>query len=171
MKLIYLAVITLMLSACADLSMYNQTPAPTGQPGEASRYPGNQTSSAKTYPIEDPSLEKPLYTASKPQNPAVIALLDGAHQQSNQGQFDLAAVKLERAVRISPRDARVWYELAKVREQQKKYQLAISLAKKSNLLAGDNSNLKRNNWLLIAQCFERLGNEDSASKARANAIR
>jgi cytochrome c-type biogenesis protein CcmH/NrfG len=105
------------------------------------------------------------------QNPAVIALLDGAYQQSESGQLDLAASKLERAVRISPRDPQVWSALAKIRLQQKKYALAVSLAKKSNLLSGGDKNLQRNNWLLMAESYDNLGQTESARQARQRAER
>ncbi len=92
---------------------------------------------AQTYPVEEQPIQEGMIAPYNPsaetdmraQNPAVIALLDGAYQQSESGQLDLAASKLERAVRISPRDPQVWSALAKIRLQQKKYALAVSLAK------------------------------------------
>jgi Flp pilus assembly protein TadD len=98
-------------------------------------------------------------------------LLDSAYQQSENGQLDAAASKLERAVRIAPRDGQVWNALAKVRYQQKKYTLSISLAKKSNLLSANDKNLQRSNWFLMADCYDRLGNKNSAKQARVNANR
>lgn len=179
MKLITLVVMALALSACADMSMYNQVPAPIGRSGEAAQYPSQPfPQSAKTYPIDEQPIQDDVVRyeqtdniAISSQNPAVIALLDGAYQQSESGELDLAASKLERAVRISPRDPQVWRALAKVRYEQKKYTLAISLAKKSNLLSEGNNKLQRNNWLLIAECYDMLGSNNSAREARANASR
>jgi len=160
--------------------MYNQVPAPIGRSGEVVQYPSQPfPQSAKTYPIDEETIQDDVELpydqtgniATGSQNPAVIALLDSAYQQSESGQLDIAASKLERAVRISPRDPQVWHALAKVRHQQKKYALAISLAKKSNLLSDGNNNLQRNNWLLMAECHDILGNRDSAREARANVSR
>lgn len=165
------------LSACADLSMYNQVPAPIGGTAATQGYPAQQ--SAKTYAIDEQSREETMYygdnapinNSPTSNNPAVIALLDSAYQQSSNGQLDIAASKLERAVRIAPRDPQVWQALAKVRYQQRKYALAISLAKKSNVLSEADKSLQRDNWLLMASCYEGLGNTSSAQQARANANR
>lgn len=169
----------LVLSACADMPVYNQVPAPIGRSGEAVQYPSKPfPQSAQTYPIDEQPIQEDVVPYDKTsdiptgsQNPAVIALLDSAYQQSESGQLDIAASKLERAVRISPRDPTVWHALAKVRFQQKKYALAINLAKKSNLLSADNKNLQRNNWLLMAECYDNLGNDDSARQARVSVDR
>lgn len=178
-KLISLVLLTLVLSACADLSMYKQVPAPVGRSGEAAAYPSSQTpGTAKTYPMDDPTqadADNSYGVQSKPvpeaQNPAVIALLGNALNESEQGQFDVAASKLERAVRIAPRDPVVWHELAKIRLQQNKLDMAISLAKKSNALIVNDNNLLRNNWILIAKSYELAGNAELARQARINANR
>ena len=180
MKLVYLMAMMFILSACADMSMYNQVPAPIGRSGQAPIDPSKTIPPvAQTYPIEEPPIQEGMIapdnqsaeTDLRAQNPAVIALLDGAYQQSESGQLDLAASKLERAVRISPRDPRVWSALAKIRLQQKKYALAVSLAKKSNLLSGGDKNLQRNNWLLMAESYDNLGQTESARQARQRAER
>lgn len=176
MKLLVALVTLLTLSACADLSMYNQVPAPIGRPGQATAFPSQTSQGVKTYPIDEQAVQAEDYVtpsdaASGVRNPAVLALLNSANQQSESGQLDIAASKLERAVRIAPKDAQVWHALATIRYQQKKYALAISLAKKSNLLAAKNKGLQRNNWMLIAACYERLGKASSANQARANASR
>jgi len=177
MKSIVLLAIILLLSACS----YNQAPAPLGRAGEGN-VPATQYGSAsvETYAIEKPSheiqtleYEEPLQAEAVPapqsQNQAVVALVDSAQQQSDQGKYNIAASKLERAVRIAPRDGQVWHELAKIRYEQSKFELAISLAKKSNLLAKSDLGLQRNNWLLMANCYEELGKPDSARTARDNA--
>ena len=149
---------SLVLPACADLSMYNQILAPMGRSGEAT---------VKTYPINQPNEDDSYFSPSGDQNPAVVALLDSAYQQRSQGKYDIAASKLERAVRIAPKDSRIWHELANIRYQQQKFELAISLAKKSNVLAGKNRNIQKSNWILISKCYERLGDSEAARKARA----
>jgi len=170
MKKIVVALAMLTLSACADLSMYNQQPAPMGRAGEA-EYPSSSTSRA--YPFDDSPTpySAPIDATVVPigQNPAVIALLDSAYQQSESGQLDIAVAKLERAVRIAPKDGKVWHALAKVRQQQGKHALAISLAKKSNVLAVNDVKLQRDNWLLMAVVYKAMGNANLAQQASEKA--
>ena len=102
MKLVYLMTMMFILSACADMSMYNQVPAPIGRSGQAPIDPSKTSPPvAQTYPIEEPPIQEGMIapdnqsaeTDLRAQNPAVIALLDGAYQQSESGQLDLAASK------------------------------------------------------------------------------
>jgi tetratricopeptide (TPR) repeat protein len=130
----------------------------------------------QTYAIQDDSGE--LYDATPmhhseetSSNVAVRALLDSAHQARLQGDLEVAVSKLERAVRIEPRNGFTWHELAWVRYQQQQTPLAISLAKKSNLLAEKNTQLQVSNWLLISESHEALGNRVKAEQARAHASR
>ncbi|PCH84161.1 MAG: hypothetical protein COB26_10695 [Piscirickettsiaceae bacterium] len=159
----------LALTACADMSMYNQVPAPVGQAGRA-------PAEVNTYPIESPSFEaiEDQYVPNPTQsttikNPAVIALLGDARQKRQQGEFSVAASKLERAVRIAPRDGEIWYELASIRLQQGRYQSAESLAKKSILYSAKNYSLLQKNWLLIARSRDEQGQTASAKLARIEA--
>lgn len=80
---------------------------------------------------------------------AVSSLLAKAELREQQAQWEGAAALLERALRIEPRNARLWHRLAKVRLQQGRYAMAESLAQKSNALARDDGELKRRNAELI----------------------
>lgn len=177
-QLIAIVVVGITLSACADLSMYNQTPAPVRGSADDTRYPSSQSSTAaKTYPMEEhPSVNEdtgftPAETIENTQNPAVVALLDSAYQQREQGQLDIAISKLERAVRISPRDASIWHQMAQIRHQQGLYETSLSLAKKSNLLAESNKALQQQNWSLMAKNYQKLGQSKAAQQAQLNAAR
>lgn len=70
-------------------------------------------------------------------NSAVLALLNAARQQRDQQQYVAAAASLERAIRISPREAKLYLELAKVRQQQGNAAQAAQLCKKAIVLADD----------------------------------
>ena len=72
----------------------------------------------------------------KPSNPAVVALQKDAQNAVLNGHYDNAAMALERAVRIAPRDPGVWLELAKIRFTQGQYAQARELAQKARRLAG-----------------------------------
>lgn len=84
-------------------------------------------------------------------NPAVLALLDSAGQQQRQQQYVAAAASLERAIRIAPRDAELYLELAKVRFQQNNRQQAEQLCRKAMALSDDGGYVKYH-------CLELLGN-------------
>ncbi len=101
--------------------------------------------------------------------PAVLALMNEAEASRTQGNFDTAVAKLERALRIQPRNAALWHELASVRLQQHKPRLAEDLARKSNTLARHDRALKRKNWELIARARHLQGNEEGAQEAEQKA--
>lgn len=69
-------------------------------------------------------------------NPAVAALLDEAKSQAKQGHAAGAVNALERALRLEPKNPYLWHLLAALRIEQGQWQQALSLAGKSNSLAG-----------------------------------
>ena len=80
---------------------------------------------------------------------AVAGLMDSARADSAAGRLPNAAATLERALRIEPRNARLWHELAQVRFRQQNYSQAESLAVRSNTLAGSDAELRAMNQRLI----------------------
>ena len=104
--------------------------------------------------------------ANQQQEPVIIALLKDADTFSGQGQSAKAAATIERALRIEPRNAVLWYRLSVVRFQQQQWQQTIAMARKSIALAGNNSSLKSDNWGLIAKAYDKLGDKQKASEAR-----
>jgi cytochrome c-type biogenesis protein CcmH/NrfG len=108
----------------------------------------------------------PFGAAPVSENPAVLALADTARNDVAAYQYARAAAGLERALRIEPRNARLWHELAQVRAFQEQYQQAESLAQRSNRFAGDNRQLLRANWNLIAECRKEMGDAAGAQAAQ-----
>lgn len=102
-------------------------------------------------------------------SPAVGALVLSANQNTQAGDLDSAAVSIERAIRIEPRNAVLFYKLAVLRIKQSKPRLAEDLAKKSALLASDDNTLKKQSWLLIAYAREMQRDFAGAKEARAKA--
>jgi cytochrome c-type biogenesis protein CcmH/NrfG len=102
-------------------------------------------------------------------SPAVSALVLAANQNSRSGDLELAAASLERAIRIEPRNANLFYKLAILRLKQEKPRLAEDLAKKSALLAASDNKLKKHCWLLIAHIRETQQNFAGAKEARTKA--
>lgn len=100
----------------------------------------------------------------RPMSPVVKSLLMQSRDQRRIGKWDVAAMLLERALRIEPRNATVWSRLANVRFDQQLWRKAIQLSAKSNTLAANDVGLKRRNWMLMANSYEKLENSESALK-------
>jgi len=107
--------------------------------------------------------------ATVPLSPAVGALVSAANQNSKSGDLDSAAASIERAIRIEPRNATLFYKLALLRLKQSKPHLAEDLAKKSALLASTDNTLKKHCWLLISHARELQQDFAGAKEARAKA--
>jgi Flp pilus assembly protein TadD len=100
-------------------------------------------------PVETPSAA-PTISPPKQENVAIAGLMDSARSDANAGKLGSAAATLERALRIEPRNPRLWHELAKVRYRQADYTQAESLAARSNTYAGSDADLRAANQKLIA---------------------
>ena len=127
-----------LLAGCAA-----QQPAPVETPGAPPSPP----------PVAAPPSEAPPPVASIPPRPpgtAVAGLLKSAQNDAAAGRLGSAAATLERALRIEPRNPRLWHELAKVRLRQADYGQAESLAARSNTYAGGDADLRAANQKLIA---------------------
>jgi len=91
--------------------------------------------------------------------------MDAARADASAGRLANAAASLERALRIEPRNPRLWQELARVRLQQGDYVQAENVAARSNSWAGSDSALRAENWRLIAQAREARGDSAGAKAA------
>ena len=96
---------------------------------------------------------------------AIASLMDGARQDVAAGRLANATASLERALRIEPRNPRLWQELARVRLKQGDYAQAESVAARSNSWAGGDNRLRAENWRLIAQAREARGDAAGARAA------
>ncbi|MBZ0070985.1 MAG: tetratricopeptide repeat protein [Gammaproteobacteria bacterium] len=138
---------------------------PGGAGGGVETFPG-----AETYP--GVPADRGSVTAPAPAgSPAVIALLDRADQQYQAHDLDAAAASLERALRIEPRNPRLWYQLAAIRLEQGQYGQAIQMAGKSNSLAAGDTRLQVRNWRLIAAARRAQGDAAGARAAEERASR
>jgi tetratricopeptide (TPR) repeat protein len=98
-------------------------------------------------------------------NPAVIALLDRARLDTESGQREAAGASLERGLRIEPRNAWLWLELAQLRLAQGQYAQAIALARKSISFAGRERRLLALDWRVIGNARVAQGNAAEAEQA------
>ena len=120
-------------------------------------------------PPSTPPADLPPAEITREGNQAVAALLESADQYVKSKQLDKAGAALERALRIEPRNAGIWHDLAQIRLHQGQYQQAESLASKSNNLAGGNRGLQSSNWKVIASARKAAGNSLGAEEAEARA--
>ena len=114
-----------------------------------------------------PEAPPPVVPAPPPhkESVAVAGLMDTARSEAAAGNLANAAASLERAIRIEPRNPRLWHELARVRLKQGQYAQAESVAARSNSWAGDDRALRAENWRLIAESRRARGDEDGAKAA------
>ncbi len=114
--------------------------------------------------------ESPLSSRSSTLNSdAVLALAERAEQQSRAGQHRQAESTLERALRLEPRNAGLWYRLARVKYRADAVGQAEQLAEKALSLSGGDVNLTAALWYLIADCRRLAGDPGGADAAEARA--
>lgn len=119
-------------------------------------------------PVEEPA--KPQ--AQRPQETVAVAgLMESARADAAAGRLANAAASLERALRLEPRNPRLWHELARVRLRQGDFAQAESLAARSSTWAASDPALRAENWRVIAQAREGMGDSRGAQAARDNAER
>jgi tetratricopeptide (TPR) repeat protein len=116
-------------------------------------------------PVSEPSAPAVPPPAARTESPAIAGLLDAARADTAAGRLPNAAASLERALRIEPRNPRLWQELARVRLMQGDYAGAESVARRSNSWAGSDPGLRAENWRLIARTREARGDSEGAKTA------
>src|SRR5215470_13267938 len=136
--------LTLLVSACAS-----QRPEPGLPP-------------PSPYPLSGPA---------HAESPAIASLMNTARADTSAGKLPNAAASLERALRIEPRNPRLWQELSRVRLLQRDYVQAESCAQRSSSWAGGDALLVADNWRLIAQSREARGDSEGARAALDAAAR
>jgi len=103
-------------------------------------------------PAPAPSQEIPVPAApARAENFAIAGLMQSARADSAAGRLANAAASLERALRIEPRNPRLWHELARVRLMEGNYAQAESTAARSNTWAGADPELRAANLRLIEE--------------------
>jgi Tfp pilus assembly protein PilF len=107
--------------------------------------------------------------APRSENVAIAGLMETARTESAAGRLVNAAASLERALRIEPRNPRLWQELARVRLKQGQHVQAEQVAARSNSWAGKDNELRAEKWLLVAEAREARGDADGARAARESA--
>jgi hypothetical protein len=192
MKRIALTLGTLLLAGCVGPNPY-VTPVedrsgqrgPTPPPGSvqpAEPAPGVSVQPVDEVPVFRPQradtdttgsavTPAPVEPQSAPRNAAVVALLDGAQQDTAGGDLRAAQNRLERALRIAPRDPQVYYQLADVQRRMGQFLQAEQVALKGiNVASGQPQQLRRL-WSLVALIRSDAGDSAGARAAQQEASR
>lgn len=98
-------------------------------------------------------------------NTAVVALAETARTDADDGHFGKAAAALERALRVEPRNPRLWHELGRLKLKEGDYAQATNMAARSNTWAGTDKTLRAANWRLTGEAKRSLGDETGARAA------
>jgi tetratricopeptide (TPR) repeat protein len=139
----------MILAACAA-----QAPAPVEDRNVAEqvRAPAaEETRGLQVYPLR---------------NPAVTELTDAAAQAERDGDLERAAVLLERALRIEPRDPELLQNMAEIKLGQGDWEQAESYAGRSFDVGPRVGELCQRNWRTLALARERMGQHETAHEAR-----
>ncbi len=107
-------------------------------------------------------------TKQEVKSSATEALLEEARKAVASNDLDKAASALERAHRITPKDAKILYDIAQIRYAQGKYTQAESFASKAATYAKSPS-LSKKIWQKLSQTRQAMGNTTGAKTAAAKA--
>ena len=103
------------------------------------------------------------------QQTATQSLLAQAQTAMDENNFHQAEMYIERAVRIEPRNPRLWHTMAMIKLQQGQYGEVVNFCLKSNSLVADNAQLKKENLLLMALAYHQMGEYDKAEAVERQA--
>lgn len=153
--------VLLIIGGCASY------PGDESDNGQLAKVENRTVSDGEVLPLPDsPSIRTRSMSSDAPSSSVVRKLMSTAQQQREAGNLDAAANSLERALRLEPRNAKLWSRLANIRFSQQLWQKSIQLANKSNTLASSSRGLRRQNWYLIANAYSAAGDEESAQEYR-----
>lgn len=188
-KFCLMAALAALLAGCAGPNPYRAPVEERGSRVPATQPPGSvvpveETSGVQVIPVgEAPVIRAQrettepapvrvmpeAQTAVQPQSPAVVALLESARSDTGSGDLRMAQSRLERALRIAPRDPEVYIQLADVQRRQGQFLQAEQVALKGISIASGQSSALRRLWTLVAEIRSEGGNSAGAAEARKNA--
>jgi tetratricopeptide (TPR) repeat protein len=166
----------LLLAGCAGSpgSIYVPVGGGTGstsEPPPPPRLPPASPEPETPAPVQVPErAPSPSYRESGDTlSPAALSLVREADRLLAQGRVAEAITRLERAQRIAPRSAEVYFKLSEAYVQANQLARAEQFTLKGLSLAGNNTRLQRAGWLLLADIRRARGNVAGADQAEARA--
>ncbi|NNK96329.1 MAG: hypothetical protein HKP41_18415 [Desulfobacterales bacterium] len=127
---IIVILVLFLISSCATIAPERPVPPPAPQ---------------ASLPPPDRSI------APTPKSQAAASLHDKARDYLAMGKYSQAELTIERALRIDPRNAGIWYTLAQTKYLQKEYAQTINMCLKSKSLITKHDRLQKMNDDLISQ--------------------
>lgn len=119
---------------------------------------------------ELPTTRSPSYRETGDELPAAaVSLIRDADQRLRQGDSNGAIARLERAQRIAPRSAEVYFKLAEAYVAGDNLGAAEQFTLKGLSLAGNDTRMQRSGWLLLADIRRARGNVAGADQAETRA--
>lgn len=103
-------------------------------------------------------------------NPAVEELVGEADEAEAVGDLDQAAVLLERALRIQPRNPEILQLMAEIQLQKKDYEQALTFATRSYDIGPRVGEICSRNWRTISVARDYMGNPSGAAEAEEKAL-
>jgi tetratricopeptide (TPR) repeat protein len=165
-----------VLGGCATVAP--PWPTPTDAPSVVAVPPTPGTEAIPPPPpdtppavVQESPVEPAPATSVRRENIAVASLIERANTDAKAGRLANAAASIERALRIEPRNPRLWHELARIRVQQGDYLQAESTAARANAWAQGDAALRSANWRLIAEARQARGDRTGARAALDTADR
>jgi tetratricopeptide (TPR) repeat protein len=151
-RILFIGLMAILLTSCAA-----GTPAPVEEREIETRVrtPARQDSAGvQVFPL---------------QNPAVIQLTEDSRRAEHAGDLDQAAVFLERALRIQPRDPELMQQMAEIQLQKNEYSQALNFAVRSYDIGPRVGEICARNWRTIGVAKEHLNDPDGAVEAEQRA--
>ncbi len=143
----------------------------TGQEQEQPRVWRKSEQPQVSEPAEpSPRSSSPSYQdAGERLSPAAMSLVREAENLLAQGNAPAAIARLERAQRIAPRSAEVYFKLSEAYVASNQLGTAEQFTLKGLSLAGSDTRMQRAGWLLLADIRRARGNVAGADQAEARA--
>ncbi len=143
----------------------------TGQEQEQPRVWRKSEQPQVSEPAEpSPRSSSPSYQdAGERLSPAAMSLVREAESLLAQGNAPAAIARLERAQRIAPRSAEVYFKLSEAYVASDQLGTAEQFTLKGLSLAGSDTRMQRAGWLLLADIRRARGNVAGADQAEARA--
>src|SRR5690606_10209279 len=162
---------SVLLSACATGPYAPRapvnTPTPRAETGPVVSEPA--TPAPRTEPAKPDvsrTIAKGVRTERTLPSPAAQAMIEQARTARQEGQLAQATSLLERAQRMSPQAAEVYYELAAVKMADGAFVQAEQFCQKALSVAGGDGSLRSRIWQRIAEIREARGDKRGAEEAR-----
>ena len=151
--------LTLLLTACASQpapvedasTVINNSSPDLSSDSSSSNVPTGESGGLQGRPLQPgESINAEIISPRRAPPPVVAKLLRQSEEASAQQQWPKAETYLQRALRISPKNALLWSRMAETKLKQGKNIQAIQFANKSNAITKDVNLRQRNDAIVIA---------------------